>query len=492
MATRSYHNQKALVFAVVAAIVLIFVAVYNFLAKVDEDIREDMRVQTEAIQKKSVSEIENEFNNIMRINLVAAQLMETSDFSEATDLVKYYAVSSEATHVMLLTESGRVYSNKDIESGDIALEHQEAIFNSADERPFLSPWVSDVAGEVCYGISTKLIFCGEKSVLTITYPVSKFYGILSNEFLGGKSGIGIIRKDGFTILGQKTEDGLNQYGLDIIAQMVEYNVPFVTGSAKQIQSDMAEGRSGFATYYLNDIERYCSYAPVAGSDWYIMVMTQESVLNTSIGRMASHGIFLTGFLVVIMTGLLVFIVLLRHRENKSIQLALKEAATIDGLTGILNRGTVENMIIDFLHNEGKERRHGFVVIDIDDFKSVNDKYGHVMGDAALQVLARRLEKCFYPTDLIGRMGGDEFLVLVKDIENDDILIERAKQLVEPFICVNPNTGEAAQFTISVGISFYKEDGESFIQLYQNADKALYHIKGSGKNSYSFYDKSKDD
>lgn len=170
-------------------------------------------------------------------------------------------------------------------------------------------------------------------------------------------------------------------------------------------------------------------------------------------------------------------------EAKKESIMLKQSAEIDGLTGILNRATLENQIHMYLLKSN--RSAVFMIIDVDKFKEVNDTYGHSVGDEVLKITANRLKEAFRNDDIVGRMGGDEFIVLVEYIDDIEVVKNKAKILSSPHKYV---VGDIEmELTLSIGISRFPYDGETYDELYSSADEALYHSKDRGRGCYTVYD-----
>ena len=176
-----------------------------------------------------------------------------------------------------------------------------------------------------------------------------------------------------------------------------------------------------------------------------------------------------------------------YREKREIETLQKEAM-FDGLTELNNRYYFETEYQYYLENEGKYQESAFLLIDLDNFKKLNDTYGHLVGDKALQVVAKSLREFFRSTDIIARFGGDEFVVLMKHIRGKEIL----DPLMDRFLStMNETFNQDQQLSglhVSVGISLIPEDGMDFKELYEKADQALYEVKKKGKNSYFIYQK----
>ncbi len=154
------------------------------------------------------------------------------------------------------------------------------------------------------------------------------------------------------------------------------------------------------------------------------------------------------------------------------QTAISFLAKHDALTGLYNRYHLNN-IIDELKKSNQQNEVYYVFADLDNFKSVNDNYGHSNGDLALIAMSKRLEEVFFhkTNDIIFRLGGDEFLVIVKDL-NEESLVNKLKELNKP-IPVTLDDGRVIEVLTSIG---YSHDIDS-------ADKALYYVKKNGKNHF---------
>ena len=176
-------------------------------------------------------------------------------------------------------------------------------------------------------------------------------------------------------------------------------------------------------------------------------------------------------------------------EIKLKQESLKKSAIMDGLTGLFNRTTAKDTINWFLKMEGAEGEHALAIIDIDSFKLVNDTLGHLMGDEVLEEFGLSLKKIFRKSDILGRVGGDEFVVFLKNYSVVELVIAKMKEVMkelnrEHFLEEDPST--TVSTSASIGVAFYKKDGETFDELYRAADIALYASKNAGRNQYTFY------
>lgn len=164
---------------------------------------------------------------------------------------------------------------------------------------------------------------------------------------------------------------------------------------------------------------------------------------------------------------------------------LKISATTDVLTGIYNRAAMESAIRRHLSKE--DSAGAFILLDIDNFKSVNDIFGHPEGDEVLKSVAKNLKDIFRANDIIGRIGGDEFCVFVCGRVTKDVVMNRAKEINQR--CRHTyyqENKEPVSVSVSIGIALYLNGSTDYDTLYKQADIALYQTKQKGKDSYSFY------
>jgi len=162
---------------------------------------------------------------------------------------------------------------------------------------------------------------------------------------------------------------------------------------------------------------------------------------------------------------------------------LIEAAQIDKMTKVLNRETAMKQIRQTLSKE-KTNTHALFMFDVDNFKQLNDTLGHQKGDMFLVALSKELRHAFRESDIVGRIGGDEFFVLMKNTTDLSIVIKKAQAFLHDIQILCAEFPQLP-LSVSIGISIYPQDGKTLKLLYTQADKALYKAKKSGKNCFVF-------
>ena len=176
-------------------------------------------------------------------------------------------------------------------------------------------------------------------------------------------------------------------------------------------------------------------------------------------------------------------------EQKAFEDQLFRSAYFDGLTGLPSRRVIEHHANTILSRARAGERFALAFLDIDNFKHINDYYGHSIGDALLVELSKRLSRDLRDSDMLSRISGDEFLLLLSPIESaqevDEFIKSTLAQLTAPFFI----DGSEIFASTSVGISLYPDHGSSFEVLCQNADLAMYRVKNDGKGSTAFFNAS---
>jgi len=169
-------------------------------------------------------------------------------------------------------------------------------------------------------------------------------------------------------------------------------------------------------------------------------------------------------------------------EQTAVQMSYM--AEHDFLTGLPNRSLLTDRLAQSI---ALAQRHGkrvaLMYLDLDHFKQINDTFGHAVGDRLLQSAAKRLQACIRLSDTVSRHGGDEFVVLLAEVEEVQDAALTAEKLIKCMEEPHLIAGHRLHVTLSVGISLYPDDAKDVEALVRNADTAIYHAKRSGRNNY---------
>jgi diguanylate cyclase (GGDEF)-like protein/PAS domain S-box-containing protein len=177
-------------------------------------------------------------------------------------------------------------------------------------------------------------------------------------------------------------------------------------------------------------------------------------------------------------------------QFKAYEERLEYLAHHDPLTGLPNRTLLEDRVeVAIAAAERRQQRVALLFVDLDRFKLINDTLGHAIGDELLIAVARRLAGCVRAADTVSRHGGDEFLVLLPEIEDVSDAARIAEKLMEEIARRYTVGAHALMTTVSIGIAVYPENGEHMADLLRNADAAMYAAKELGRNRFQFFTES---
>lgn len=175
------------------------------------------------------------------------------------------------------------------------------------------------------------------------------------------------------------------------------------------------------------------------------------------------------------------------RQSGAEMQKMSHLAQHDALTGLPNRMLLTERIT---HDIGMAKRHhkkiALLFVDLDHFKDINDSLGHTVGDHLLQDVADKISSCVRFTDTVSRYGGDEFVILLSEIDKREDAAHIASKLLAKFSGPHTVDGHQIKLTLSIGISVYPDNGSDAETLMRNSDSAMYTIKAGGRNSYQFF------
>ena len=173
-------------------------------------------------------------------------------------------------------------------------------------------------------------------------------------------------------------------------------------------------------------------------------------------------------------------------NEKVVTDSIIEASRTDLMTGLLNKVTVETEIKYHLNYNLDDSKNALIIIDIDNFKTINDTFGHTVGDEAIKDISNLLKDTFRKSDILGRIGGDEFLIFMRKISDRDMLEEKIQALLHDFYDIS--IGEDYEITCSAGVVFMKNcKNVNYKEVFELADKNMYNSKLRGKNCYTISD-----
>lgn len=181
-------------------------------------------------------------------------------------------------------------------------------------------------------------------------------------------------------------------------------------------------------------------------------------------------------------------VILDVDADKKQKLRLIDMAQRDALTKLYNRVAVKELATQKMRDCCGGKSQALLIVDVDNFKQVNDTYGHLCGDSLLTDVAQVLKSQFRSTDLVGRIGGDEFVVYMPEITGEKATAAKVRSVLQALHKIRP-AEDAPPISCSIGVALFPQKGADYYALYKCADMALYYVKARGRNNFAFYNPS---
>lgn len=238
----------------------------------------------------------------------------------------------------------------------------------------------------------------------------------------------------------------------------------------------------------NDTE-YVFVSPIADYQAVVAVCVDEPLLNNSLTRASKtiHNMLVTVSIIVIaFLALFIFMVLFNRAKHNMESEDLQNKADTDQLTDLYNKMATERLIKEYLSGDGSDKVSMLFLLDIDNFKKINDTMGHAFGDEVLMNLGHQIRAWFRVNDVVGRIGGDEFMVFIKDVKDENVIKREGSRIMQFFEGFQVGDYTKYSPTASIGGAMFPTDAKDFESLYKAADKAVYKAKKEGKNRVAFY------
>lgn len=273
-------------------------------------------------------------------------------------------------------------------------------------------------------------------------------------------------------------------------------VQFVDGSKSIFEQNVKAGKSGsVAIINTRGYKQYLTYQPIGKYGSCVVVSVMDNQIRKSV-RNENRETTTLIMKIVISISIFVVLVLVIYIINR-IGFArqsreLQNKAETDLLTDLYNKISTEKKIQEYLDGEGKDKISMMCVLDIDNFKKINDTMGHAFGDEVIATLGKRIKSEFRVTDIVGRIGGDEFVLFIKDLKTDEVIEREAKRIEMFFKDFQVGSYTKYSPTASVGAAIYPRDAYDYESLYKAGDTALYKAKKRGKNQLAFYKDATDE
>lgn len=420
--------------------------------------------------------------NYAQDNVKVAQAMEDKTPSQVLARMEKNLDSTVFCGIGLIGENGEIYGSK-YAAADIRQEGLDKQAMEAEEFFYSDPYQSSETGSM---IVTTFVPVPDSSWLHTIYVSVRIenlrqFGVY--DLLRDKISVHLLKADSENFVTCISNSGTESFegswnNLLLQQRYFQYDDGY---SYSQWVRDMRSGKTdGRFSATIRDVESTISYRSITSMPgWYVIVeLANKDVSDITQQFSWLGGTF--GCILVAITLIYMLSILLLEKKDKKVYMGL---SATDPLTELLNRRALQNAV----EEELKKKATGyFIFIDIDNFKTYNDTYGHSNGDLCLKHCARTMKKCFPEDSILGRYGGDEFVVCLKGATQEETYayMQEFQSWLTPLTL---STGEVAELSVSAGGAAYPDQGEDFVSLCRSADAALYEVKQNGKGDFRVKD-----
>lgn len=476
---------SVIILAVVAGILIFFGCVQNSVRTNSQQTLET-NVERQSEHLRTILDIHYQYLDEIASAMGKSEELISEENKER--LVSIYEKTS-LERAALIDENGNAYyDNGEIKNVSHRRYFKEAISGrQAISDPLESSVDQEVRVVLCVPVYKEDKVIG---VLGGSCNVTALSHMLFDDLFGGAGNSLITTRDGEIIAfdGGSSSNTEITYGTNLFNYYGEKN-PRRKHILQDVQADFQNGEKGLVKLSFGgrmEEECYLEYMPVGYNDWMICYTVPVKNAQQAYDFIPRYELIFMGSFCIMVTVLVIYIILRNNKEKAE----LLRTAQRDALTGVYNKENTQKVIDSILREKNPSAFHGFLIMDMDHFKKVNDVYGHAVGDKVLQMFGDFLKAQFREQDVIGRIGGDEFVALLYNIGSRENMESRIKDIQKKIGELHVDEMEGNQFTLSAGIAFAPQDGDTFMELYQKADFALYQTKRGGRNGYRIYENTK--
>ncbi len=460
--------------------VVVIIMLVSFSRKADKEAEDTVSKTLIAEVESYGNRFRNEIEKVDRVATAVAAILAdegAKDTSRVVRLLEIAAESAEVDEALYCDLNGQA-TDLSGQTVDLSgMSYYEA-FSGAE-----SPYIFAEDGDsviVMERVSSDVA----QGYLLLFYPMNRFSNMLYKSGYDSDSFLVLVDSEG-TIMGLSgvTNDPYVKDGnlLTAIDQVDKTAV-------KALRSRMNNGSRGPINVTNGKEKEVLIFVPLGTNRWDLVLSVSEEFMERQmhfLRRNTSNMVLSLVVVIAIFFCTVVVVNVVGKFRNNAKKKELEDKADTDLLTGLNNKLATERKIKDYMAHHPDTQSMLFI-LDVDNFKKVNDTMGHAFGDEVLRSLGKQIGGIFRASDIVGRVGGDEFMVFLKGIATEETILKEAAK-VETFF-KNFQAGEYVKYkaTASIGVAIYPQEGADFETLYKAADQGLYKAKKRGKNQLAFY------
>ncbi|MCI9464832.1 MAG: diguanylate cyclase [Lachnospiraceae bacterium] len=469
----------------VLLIIALMVMVFNFSTKSRSKAHDTVTKNMTESAQTCLDNLTDELTLYKTVGEPIAALLEKKvkwDSANATEMLAI-ARKYSGTYEIYLCDASGIGINSEGEYVSIAdKEYFEAVKEAAETTEL---FVSDdgIKGRNAIVVSIPVNHPDGIGRMLLFYPLNNFEAVVKkNDFVAWNI-VSLIDADGTVLLASGTSNQWEQ-GDNIYEALKDANAE----ASKKMKSRIVNRTSGMSAVKMGDTENSLVYVPTGINEWTMVTGIPQTYIDRLVAQQwkdVKNMMYQLIAVIFVFICMVAIINIVSKIYNIKKQKQLEEKADTDLLTGLNNKLATERKIKEFIARNPNAQSMMFI-LDIDNFKKINDTMGHAFGDEVLRSLGQQISTIFRATDIVGRAGGDEFIVFLKNITQAGDVRKEAKK-VEDFF-KDFKAGEYTKYsaTASIGVAIFPEEGSDFESIYKAADKALYRAKERGKNQLAFY------
>lgn len=465
-------------------VVALAIGLVTFFYRVQEDVEKNIErsvsesVSTQSYQLKTILDAQYDY-----LEGVAAYVGQAGRLTsgENMTLLRHVQEESELERVSIIRPDGTAY----YDNGNVSNVADRRYFQEGMEgqRVLSDPLESRSDGQTRVVLAVPVYRDGQViGVLGGSYDVTALSRMMFQNIYDGAGFSFILKEDGDVL----SCDSANTLGIDLETNFFQWYAFMFHGEEipEQVRNDFAAGESGYLHLKLDEGEEHLAYAPLGYNNWTVCYTVKAAKTQEGYAFIREYEMVLVGWFILAVLALLVIMQRISRKKQKELQ---RDAYT-DALTGLYNRKHTEERIQASLQKETGKRRgiQAFLLMDIDFFKEINDQYGHAAGDEVLRRVGAALKGMFRKDCIVGRIGGDEFVVFLKTAADLEAVERRTGEVPALFRSLNVPELQGRTLTCSIGVACAPDQGQDYLELYKRADIAMYKTKEKGRNGYTIY------
>lgn len=470
----------AIILPISILLILILVTLYKFGISSNKTAITIVEDEIAATAGGFSSQIYEDLDNMTRMgiafrDMIVALPMEKS--IDALPLIGTLSANSQAYMVIYCDAEGSGVTQNGIK---VNVEKDELLHPDAGAAPYYAYIQKDriMQAEAVVSVIPVAREGTVSNYILMYYSVSRIKRIFHQNKLFDNANFVFSVDHGIVI----TTDGIEEKppkGTTIIQLLKDWDLKTDTD---QLQMAINSNKK-IAAFTSQTYNKYVICTPVGINDWYITIGFDKKLYDNlltrewgDIKKLIDYLLALIITFVIVLIGTMIIMRIIYNKTNKK----LLKQANMDLLTGLYNKMATESKIKEYI----KDYPHAggiLFILDIDNFKNINDSRGHAEGDAVLKRVGHHLKETYGDYHVVGRIGGDEFIIFVKDILLEQEVAEQIKKMKECLQVLSQTEGSVQPCTFSAGACSYPNDAQEFSNLYKSADRALYEAKKNGKN-----------